>query len=553
MGAVRRAVLAMLVAFLVAVGLMAVPTTASAAAGDIGYLDQSFTGVANPPTADKPQSKLWYNDGLWWAAMFDVVSQDWHIFRLDRSNAGSAWVDTGVLIDTRTTVSADTLWDGSKLYVATHVVKGGSAASVTARPARLYRYSYSASTKTYSLDTGFPKQINDVSSESLTIDKDTTGTIWATWTQVSGNSTAGFTSEVYLNSIAAGASAWGTPFVVPTTGGVNPAPAPDDISAIVAFGANKVGVLWSNQLDDSVYWSVHVDGAARTDWRGSAAIRGNREADDHLNIKAIQADTAGRVFAAVKTSLGDSSSAPSTDPQIRVLVFKPGTGSWSSTTFGTIADCHTRPQLMLDETNQQVHVVASGPTAGGTCTSTGAGTIYMKSAPMSDPVFPAGVGTPIIRDAASDNVNNASTTKQSVTAASGLVVLASNVATERYWHADISLGAPSDTTPPTVSGVSPAEGATGVAVSANVTGTFSEAMDPATISGSTFTLTDGAGAAVAAVVSYDAASRTATLNPSADLANSVTYTARITTGVKDANGNALAADKVWSFTTAAAG
>ncbi|MCV2491113.1 PKD domain-containing protein, partial [Geodermatophilus sp. YIM 151500] len=59
---------------------------------------------------------------------------------------------------------------------------------------------------------------------------------------------------------------------------------------------------------------------------------------------------------------------------------------------------------------------------------------------MTNPSFPSGVGTPIIRDAASDNLNNPTTTKQSVTASSGLVVLASNQATARYWHADISLG-----------------------------------------------------------------------------------------------------------------
>ena len=48
-------------------------------------------------------------------------------------------------------------------------------------------------------------------------------------------------------------------------------------------------------------------------------------------------------------------------------------------------------------------------------------------------------------------------------------------------------------------------------------------------------------------------SRVVTLNPNTDLAASTTYTASISTGVKDANGNALATAKTWSFTTAAAG
>jgi hypothetical protein len=29
--------------------------------------------------------------------------------------------------------------------------------------------------------------------------------------------------------------------------------APDDVSSAVAFGRNRIGVLWSNQLDGTVY------------------------------------------------------------------------------------------------------------------------------------------------------------------------------------------------------------------------------------------------------------------------------------------------------------
>ncbi|MGC0236684.1 Ig-like domain-containing protein [Arthrobacter sp. SD76] len=109
-----------------------------------------------------------------------------------------------------------------------------------------------------------------------------------------------------------------------------------------------------------------------------------------------------------------------------------------------------------------------------------------------------------------------------------------------------------DNTAPTVTAVSPEDGAAGVAVNTNVTGTFSEAMDAATINATTVALRNAAGAAVTATVTYDAPSRTVTLDPTADLAASTTYTASISTGVKDANGNALATAKTWSFATAAA-
>ena len=49
-----------------------------------------------------------------------------------------------------------------------------------------------------------------------------------------------------------------------------------------------------------------------------------------------------------------------------------------------------------------------------------------------------------------------------------------------------------DTTPPTVSSMSPANGATSVAITTTVTATFSEAMNAATINTSSFELRDAA-------------------------------------------------------------
>jgi hypothetical protein len=124
-------------------------------------------------------------------------------------------------------------------------------------------------------------------------------------------------------------------------------------------------------------------------------------------------------------------------------------------------------------------------------------------------------------------------------------------------------GAPggTQTTPPTVTHVAPGNGGSDVPIGSKVEATFSEAMDANTISGSTFTLTkpDGPDAdtnpdPVSGTVAYDSTSNTATLSPSANLDYSTTYTATVkggANGVKDAAGNPLAADEVWTFTTAA--
>jgi hypothetical protein len=102
--------------------------------------------------------------------------------------------------------------------------------------------------------------------------------------------------------------------------------------------------------------------------------------------------------------------------------------------------------------------------------------------------------------------------------------------------------------PPTVTAVSPVDGATQVSTSATVRATFSTAMDGASIDGSSFALSGPAGA-VAATVSYDAASRTATLTPTGGLAGSTTYTATVGTGARSSGGTALADPVSWSFTT----
>jgi methionine-rich copper-binding protein CopC len=111
-----------------------------------------------------------------------------------------------------------------------------------------------------------------------------------------------------------------------------------------------------------------------------------------------------------------------------------------------------------------------------------------------------------------------------------------------------------DTTAPTITSVSPASGATNVARGANVTATFNEPMDPASINATTVELRTPANALVAATVTYDPTTRRAILNPNANLAALTRYTVTVRGGstdprVRDVAGNALASNRTWSFTT----
>jgi PKD repeat protein len=407
--------------------LLALTPTASADPGDIGYLDGSFQGAGSNPTGQKrPESALWWNDGHWWASMWDTVSQDFHIFKLDR--ATQTWSDTGVPLETRSASSADTLWDGSHLYVSSH--KSGSPAA--GFPSYLYRFSYDAATDRYTLDSGFPARINDYRTETLTIDKDSTGKLWATWMQ---------DNKIYVNRTVGDDRTWGTPFVLPVNG-VNVTA--DDMSSLVAFGGNKIGLMWSNQntASDAIFFAVHRDGQADTTWEGSrTAIQGPGTADDHINLKSLQSDGSGRVFAAVKTSHTSASA-----PLIMLLARDPATGDWTSAVVGRVSECHNRPIVVIDEAQGLLHVFAAAPQPPDYACDTTGGTIYEKTSPLDSISFKSGYGTPVIRDADSPAMNNVSSTKQTVTAASGLLVLAVNRSTFRYWHHYDPLRQP---TPPT--------------------------------------------------------------------------------------------------------
>jgi hypothetical protein len=126
---------------------------------------------------------------------------------------------------------------------------------------------------------------------------------------------------------------------------------------------------------------------------------------------------------------------------------------------------------------------------------------------------------------------------------------------------------PADTTPPKVMSTSPANGAKRIAPGVNVTATFTEAMDasptatdgdPSTIKGTTFKLMRaGTTTVIGAVVSYDATTKIATLNPNANLLRGTKYKAVVTTGAEDLAGNRLDQNssldglqqKSWTFTT----
>jgi len=142
----------------------------------------------------------------------------------------------------------------------------------------------------------------------------------------------------------------------------------------------------------------------------------------------------------------------------------------------------------------------------------------------------------------------AANTIYSGTITTGAKDIAGNAIANNFTWSFTTSGSVVDVTAPTVLSETPANGTTTAAVSSHPAVTFSEVMNSATITSATFILNQGS-TTVAGTVAYSGT--TATFTPNSNLTGGLVYTATITTGVKDAAGNAITASKVWSFTTLA--
>jgi hypothetical protein len=409
---IRRLGSTLLVAVLcLTTGAVLSATLRTQALVEVGYRDFSFSAIGiSAPTGQKPQSKLWFNDGLWWGSLFSVSADAYHIYRFNW--ASHTWTDTGTLVDVRNNALMDCLWDGSRLYT----LSAGPTATA-ANSARLMRYSYSAATKTYTVDAGFPVTITPSGMETIVIAKDTTGILWAAYTT---------TNQVYVTHSTGSDLVWVTPYLLPVAGADNLTV--DDIAAVVSFGS-KIGVFWSNQASWIDYFAVHVDGAPDTTWTSEIALSGFKNVDDHFNLKV---DPTGRVMVAAKTSQNDGGGGGPNAPLV-VLLVRDLLGHWTNTPVWRVTENVTRSVLLLDEQNGTIYLFSAAPCCYG-------GDVYFKLSSLSSIAFPTGMGTPFLHLLTDATINNPTSTKQNLNNTTGLLVLASDYFSGYYMHNILNLG-----------------------------------------------------------------------------------------------------------------
>ena len=110
------------------------------------------------------------------------------------------------------------------------------------------------------------------------------------------------------------------------------------------------------------------------------------------------------------------------------------------------------------------------------------------------------------------------------------------------------MGAGADLTPPSVTRVSPANGATAVATTSVIQLKFSKRIDPLTVTATNFTVYPSGGAAIAGTIVVAPNGLTATFTPTSALLASTLYYIDASTGITDLEGQPIAAS-VTSFTT----
>jgi PKD repeat protein len=415
-------------------GLVAAATPVTA-----GYRDFTYADAAggDDVTAQRHQSKLWTApDNRWFGILFDPTSTPAAKFRIWRFDMVTQnWTNTGVAVDDRNRSRADALANGNTLYV---VSSAGSLS--TDKTVRVYKYTYNAATHVYAAVAGFPKVIPNTTAGTghATIAIDSTGRLWVAYTEA---------GRVKISSSGDAGVSWSAPIDLPNMGNNVTS---DDVAAIASFsggGTSGVGVLFSNEsaTDDAFYFVPHVDGQAVDTWGARETAFGTAsayDADGHISLKTAPT---GEILAAVKTARNDDPAPNGGDPLISVLkrTGSPAAGgSWTNHTVSTVTVGGTRPILVIDAANSQANVFMTDPDQA----HEGQQTIYRRTAPLATLSFgSASLGTPFIKSATDLAINDATSSKQAATAATGILVLAANVPTLFYLHNCV--GGPCPTVP----------------------------------------------------------------------------------------------------------
>ena len=319
----------------IAVGALLVSTA------PIAVAQETITPLASislsQTTGEKPQSKLWFHAGHWWAVLPSTAvspTGTW-VWRLDADNR---WRNV-LRLSSNTTTRADV----KTIEDLTHVFLYSTSP-------QLVSIEYVPSLGTYRPWSVRPTatSVTLSGSEIATVDVDSLGRMWL-------SSESG--TNIVIRHSDPPYSTFSSPLVVANN--IND----DDISVVVALPVPvpRMGVFWSNQNTQRFGFRFHVDTDPPDLWSrdelpaSQSALRVNHGmADDHMHA-AFASD--GTLFIAAKTSYDTSGF-----PVIVLLVRRPN-GTWDN--LYQVDTLGTRPIVLLNEPANLLRVIYTSSTAGG--------------------------------------------------------------------------------------------------------------------------------------------------------------------------------------------
>lgn len=269
------------------------------------------------PTADKPQSKLCYTEGSWWALLPKSTGPSLS----QRSAAG--WTEhPEIAAQLKGVPGRADVW-GEKGKI--------TAVGVDPEFLTVFRIEKKGTPEKVKWKTSILATLRPPSSdypiETATIAKAQNGSWWVA---------AVADEKVYVWNNLAKAKRWSSPYLLAE--GLDK----DDICVITEL-PDGVGVIWSNQIQETVNIRIHKTGSPVNEWNEATTIEaGNATADDHLNT-ALAPD--GTLWVATKNSLDEVGK-----PQLVLRVRSPK-GEWRNYPYAVLAppDLPSRPIVVATE------------------------------------------------------------------------------------------------------------------------------------------------------------------------------------------------------------
>ncbi|WP_158860280.1 hypothetical protein [Lunatibacter salilacus] len=274
------------------------------------------------PTADKPQSKLWYMEGAWWTIL--PTSTGPSLWKRGRKG----WEEKKNVRKSLATIPgrAD-VWANEDAITAVSVDPKELVVFRLIERRIFFRKTWDAE-----ILARLHPPVGEGEIETATIAQDKAGNWWVA---------ADFGDKVCVWNADQNCHIWSSPIVL--ADGIN-----DDDISLIAVMPEGIGVVWSDQNRQSVRMRIHLDGDSIEDWSEIVTIEeGNRTADDHLN-SALSAD--GTLWLVSKNGVDLEGKS-----QFVLRVRSPG-GNWTNYPYANMnpSKLPSRPIIVTSEDPSKV-------------------------------------------------------------------------------------------------------------------------------------------------------------------------------------------------------